>query len=203
MSIEKSPPAQESPDQPLVLGDGPGLSRRQILRSAASVPLLATIPAGAALAASSAYQCVLGSQYQSNTSTVIGHRTSPDTVWVRRRVPMRIFARTGFSNKQGWLLGTTWYGSDGQAFDPQPDLDSGCSQLTDWCSVGGPFSSYVLEVYNLSVSGDPTTVYSIGSWSQHNTAGNGGPAANFALTISCLCSVNPGLDPNSPPLYCQ
>jgi len=211
MKSETSPSVPDAPARDH-RGGGGGISRRQLLRSAASAPLLATIPAGTVLANASAFQCAVNSKTQSDATAILGPRTSPDA-WVRRAVPLRVFRRLGVT-KTGYLVNGIWYDNQGVAFTPQPDLSVTCSQTTDWCSIIGPTTTYVLEVYNMDSPTNPTTLYSIGAWSQQNTVGNaavwptGGSstAGNFALTVSCMCSLNPGLgglDPNSPQFYCQ
>lgn len=178
-----------------------GLSRRMVLGSAASVPLLATIPSGAARAMTSTYQCVSGSEYNSDNANIIGPRSAPDTRWVRRRVSSNLFEK-GPDVEQGWLLDGTWYRDNGQPFVPQPTVVGDCDPASQWCPLTTPFDSWVLEIYN-APPGNPSGVYALGAWPQYNTQGNGGPAGNFALNLSCLCSAAPDLDPNSPRYYCQ
>jgi hypothetical protein len=180
--------------------------RRRLLKAAAAAPLVATVHTGAARANASASQCVIDSKAESDGGGSVPRQFRPDSdLWVRRngqlaRARSNLFVGDG--RPAQFLVfkadtSTQWYTDWGQAVTPT--FGTPCDVNTQVCA-GTPQPTKLLEIYRQDIVGGVTkSVHTVGYFPidalqyYRDTA----PSENMAITASCLCSVDPALDPNA------
>lgn len=180
---------------------GVGETRRRLLRAAvAAVPVIATLRSGAAAAAASTAQCIIGSRTASQTATDMVAWSDPppdkflrwngEEVTLSRRVGIIVTTVTKYTiapvtdvyyNENGTVFNASGYTVTSRTpklmlrvFVPTSDSGDPINNPTsvDNCAAGTPPPSCIWPVTKRSSAAD-----------------------NTAIFHSCLCSVNPGLPP--------
>lgn len=181
-------------------------ARRRLLKAAAAAPFVATLHSGAARANASASQCVIDSKTDSEGGGNLPLQVRPDDdEWVRRngqraRATSNLFVDDGYPNRFEIFRADTssqWYTSWGQAVTPT--FGAPCDPNTQVCA-GRINPAKLLEIYREDiVDGSPVSVHTVGYYPVDTLQvyRDSEPAENMAITASCLCSVDPMLDPNA------
>lgn len=203
----------DSVDRPEDSESAPSLRRRRLLKAAAAgTPLIATLPSGAAFANASTYQCVVGNIAGTQSGAIDRITTGDPDQYVRVagcKVSVRIsgddrrheyYAKKDGSacpgyfkdaNDREWIDHNElshWFDIDG---DEMPPRNNGRDRRV----TVSPTDVNLVQIYRVDDPEMPTDVVAVGD-------PNYFPAAqvnsdNTALSGSCLCSVNPDLDPDN------
>jgi len=195
--------------------------RRRLLRAAAILPVVATIPSGAALAQGSAIECINSSKTATDipqgTPGAVRPISSTDDGWVRDQVRgvnvvTRVLSPSGTTLQSITLVSFggdsgPWYAPTGQivALNPNPPGGS-CNASSEYCKVGAPFNTRVLRIFSAQYQGtDPMGVTLVSppppDYPKHITQGGipstvmnparPGTTGNMGIRSTCLCSVDP------------
>lgn len=188
--------------------------RRRLLRAAAAAPLIATLPSGAAMANTSAYQCIVSTRNDSDRlpdgagGDYVVPPTPPTDTWVRftskhytvvyPEQPPRQATRTYYyvSATDKYYVGEEWpnvpedypgHSLNGLTLGQEFALAS-LNDKGTWTETSSPQDRNVLAMFQ--EIGDPTVPTGV---QFKGIYPNQQRPTNMGMVQSCLCSVNPDL----------
>lgn len=157
--------------------------RRHLVKAVGSMPLIATIPCGAALANSSAHQCMqstidtLADRGEESMAVILptrDRRATPDE-YLRLRVPVGVLRVDGVTVEPCYKLGEKFYDGAGSRYSGE--------------KMKFRRKGYALVAIVFRPDDDMSDAELVGVWPEVGLYGG-----NTPLQGSCWTSLNPGTD---------
>ena len=188
-----------NPDQETVVQ-----SRRRLLKAAAATaPLIATLPNGAAWATASTAQCIINSQTAGAANVVTDPPPAGDTLV--RQLGREVIVGPKTTNDSSRLTvytidpdDGTYYKSDGTLFidnswEEKSSTDVQLLRVFTATPISDPTSVKNCLGGTSPTTGSNTVTYAVPNPGCIYPASLRSPSDNQPLAMSCLCSVNPTL----------